>query len=139
VERLKEGWSPEQASGRLRLEDPGMADRQRLHDRIRADRRKGGTLWTHPRRRGKKPDWKGGRHACRGRMPGRRDISERPKEADAKGRIGDREADTAIGKAHGGAVVTLADRHSKHTPRATPKCNPPNSWRIRGRIGFRDT
>ncbi len=97
VAKLEEGWSPEQVSGRLRLEDPGMVGRQRIYDLVRADRRDGGTLFGHLRRRGKKPNWKGGRHAGRGQpnwkggrhagrghIPGRRDISERPKEVGAK-------------------------------------------------------
>ncbi len=58
TERLEEGWSPERISGRLRLEDPGMAGRQRIYDRIRADRGNGGGLWKHLRRRGKKPNWR---------------------------------------------------------------------------------
>ena len=115
TERLEEGWSPEQISGRLRLEDPGMAGRQRIYDRIRADRGNGGGLWKHLRRRGKKPNWKGGRHSGRGHIPGRVDISERPQEVEAKERVGDWEADTVIGKAHGGAVVSLVDRASKYT------------------------
>ncbi len=43
------------------------------------------------------------------------DISERPEEAGRKERIGDREADTIIGKGHSGAVVSLVDRASKYT------------------------
>ncbi len=115
VAKLEEGWSPEQVSGRLRLEDPGMVGRQRIYDLVRADRRDGGTLFGHLRRRGKKPNRQGGRHAGRGHIPGRRDISERPKEVGAKARIGDWEADTVIGGGHSGAVVSLVDRCSKFT------------------------
>ncbi len=115
VAKLEEGWSPEQVSGRLRLEDPGMVGRQRIYDLVRADHRDGGTLFGHLRRRGKEPDRQGGRHAGRGHIPGRRDISERPKEVGAKARIGDWEADTVIGGGHSGAVVSLVDRCSKFT------------------------
>ncbi len=115
VAKLEEGWSPEQVSGRLRLEDPGMVGRQRIYDLVRADRRDGGTLFGHLRRRGKKPNRQGGRHAGRGHIPGRRDISERPKEVGAKARIGDWEADTVIGGGHSGAVVSLVDGCSKFT------------------------
>ncbi len=44
------------------------------------------------------------------------DISECPQEVEAKERVGDREADTVMGKAHGGAVVSLVDRASKQPP-----------------------
>ena len=43
------------------------------------------------------------------------DISERPDEAGRKERIGDREADTVIGRGHSGAVVSLVDRASGFT------------------------
>ncbi len=115
VAKLAEGWSPEQVPGRLRLEDPEMVGRQRIYDLVRADRRDGGTLWTHLRRRGKKPNRQGGRHAGRGHIPGRRDIPERPETVGEKARIGDWEADTVIGGAHRGAVVSLVDRASKFT------------------------
>ncbi|MCY3994554.1 MAG: hypothetical protein OXF07_00275, partial [Rhodobacter sp.] len=65
-ERLAEGWSPERVSGRLRLEGHPMAGRQWIQRHVRADRRAGGRLWRHPRRRGKRPNRKGGAHAGRG-------------------------------------------------------------------------
>ncbi len=110
VAKLEEGWSPEQVPGRLRLEDPGMVGRQRIYDLVRADGGDGGTPCGHLRRRGKKPDRQGGRHA------GWRDIPERPKEGGAKARIGDREADTVIGGGHGGAVVSPVDGCPEFTP-----------------------
>ena len=50
-----------------------------------------------------------------GCIPGRVDISERPAVVEAKERVGDWEADTIVGKGHGGAVVSLVDRASKYT------------------------
>ncbi len=90
-----------------------MAGRRRIYGRIRAGSGNGGGLRKHLRRRGKKPDRRGGRHSGRGHIPGRVDISGRPAGVEAKERTGDREADTVIGKAHGGAVVSLVDRASK--------------------------
>ena len=114
-ERLAEGWSPEQVSGRLRLEGHPMAGRQWIYRHVWTDRKAGGGLWRHLRRRGKKPNRKGGSHAGRGCIPGRVDISERPAVVEAKERVGDWEADTIVGKGHGGAVVSLVDRASKYT------------------------
>ncbi len=116
VAKLAEGWSPERIPGRLRLEDPEMVGRRRIYDLVRADRRDGGTLWTHPPRRGKKPDRQGGRHAGRGHIPGRRDIPERPETVGEKARTADWEADTVIGGGNGGAVVSPVDRASEFTP-----------------------
>ncbi len=89
--------------------------RQWTSEHVRADRKAGGGLFPLLRRRGRKPDRRGGRHSGRGHIPGRVDISGRPEEAGSRERVGDREADTVIGKGHSGAVVSLVDRASKHT------------------------
>lgn len=114
-ERLAEGWSPEQIAGRLRKEGVPMAGREWIYRHVRADRKAGGRLYLCLRRRGKKPNWKGGRHSGRGHIPDRVDISERPEVVEAKERVGDWEADTIIGKGHSGALVSLVDRASKYT------------------------
>ena len=93
------GPGPEQVSGRLRKEGEPMAGRQWTCVHVHADRKAGGGLWRHLRRRGRKPDRKGGRHSGRGRIPGRADISERP-AVEAKERVGDREADTNQRQGH---------------------------------------
>ncbi len=92
-----------------------MAGRQWIYEHVHADRKASGGLWRHLRRRGKKPNRKGGAHAGRGRIPGRVDISERPAVVEAKERVGDWEADTIVGKGHSGALVSLVDRASKYT------------------------
>ena len=51
-------------------------------------------------------------------IPDRRDIDERPAEVSTRERIGDREADTIIGKNHKGAVVTPDERKSELRPAA---------------------
>ncbi len=114
-ERLVRGWSPEQVAGRLRLEGHPVAGRQWIYRHVHADRRAGGRLWRHLRRRGKRPNRKGGAHAGRGHIPGRVDIPGRPALVEAKARVGDREADTIVGAGHSGAVVSLVDRATKYT------------------------
>ncbi len=114
-ERLAEGWSPEQVAGRLRLEGHPVAGRQWIYRYVHADRRAGGGLWRHLRRRGKRPNRRGGAHAGRGHIPGRVDIPGRPALVEAKARVGDREADTIVGAGTGGAVVSLVDRARRYT------------------------
>ncbi len=114
-DRLAEGWSPDRTAGRFRKEGIPMAGREWIYQHVRADRKAGGRLYLFLRRRGKKPNWKGGRHSGRGRIPNRMDISERPEIVEAKERIGGREADTIIGKGHSGALVSLVDRASNCT------------------------
>ena len=58
--RLAQGWSPARVSGRLRLEGHPVAGRQWIYRHVHADRRAGGGLWRHLRRRGKRPNRKGG-------------------------------------------------------------------------------
>ena len=113
-EKPGEGWSPEQISGRMRLESCPVG-RQSIYNRVHADRKAGGNPWRYLRRRGKKPNRKGGSHAGRGHIPGRGDISQRPAVVEKKKRIGDWEADTIIGKGHSGAMVSLVDRATKYT------------------------
>ena len=130
------GWSPEQISGRMRLERCPVGW-QSIYNYVHTDRKAGGNLWQclrtllsdlrSPSRvvehgfaviqhgRGKKPNWKGGSHAGRGHIPGRVDISQRPAVVEKKKRIGDWEADMIIGKLHSGAIVSLVDRAIKYT------------------------
>ncbi len=58
--RLAQGWSPEQISGRLRLEGHPVAGRQWIQRHVHADRKAGSGLWRHLRRRGKRPNRRGG-------------------------------------------------------------------------------
>ena len=115
ADRLKEGWSPEQIAGRYRRQGEVMAGKEWIYQHVRADRRAGGTLYRHLRRRGKKPNWRGGRHAGRGHIPGRVDIAERPSVVEEKRRIGDWELDTIVGAKHRGALVSSVERGSKFT------------------------
>ncbi len=114
-ERLVRGWSPEQVAGRLRLEGHPVAGRQWTCRHVHADRRAGGGLWRHLRRRGKRPNRRGGAHAGRGHIPGRVDIPERPALVEGRERVGDWEADTIVGARHSGTVVSLVDRATKYT------------------------
>ncbi len=62
-----------------------MAGREWIYPSVRADRPAGGDGYRYLRRRGKKPNWRGGRHAGRGHLPGRVDIAERPANGGGQG------------------------------------------------------
>ena len=115
VERLlvQRRWSPEQIAGRLCLEGVVSVSAKWIYSRIWADRAAGGDLYRYLRRRGRKPKRRGRDGGGRGVIPGRVDISQRPKAVEAKSRVGDWEADTITGSRHRGALVSLVDRHSK--------------------------
>ena len=112
-ERLMQGWSPEQISGRLALDGMNISH-ETIYRYIRSDKKKGGILYTYLRHRGKKYNKRLLGKAGRGCIPERRDITERPKIVEEKARIGDWEGDTIIGAKHQGAIVSYVDRHSKY-------------------------
>jgi IS30 family transposase len=94
---LREKWSPEQVSGRLRTERQLLISHETIYRHIWADKRAGGTLHTHLRGARKKCRKRYGHYDSRGRLAGKRLISERPAIVEARGRIGDWEADTILG------------------------------------------
>ncbi len=107
-----EQWSPEQISGWLRRQQQPSVSHERIYQHVYADKRAGGTLYTHLRCQ-KQRRKRYGSYSRRGRLPNCRSIETRPKIVDAKRRIGDWEADTIIGQNHQGAIVTLTERKSK--------------------------
>ena len=115
-------WSPEQICGRLKLEKSDLyvsyttiyraiysgkfdTDKERASNGNRGAIRK-------LRHRGKSRHTKGYIEK-RGKIPISNNISDRPQEANNRTRIGDREADTVIGKSGGACLVTLVDRKSR--------------------------
>ena len=111
---LRKQWSPAQIAGRLRLEGQERVSHERIYQYIYADKARGGTLFRHLRCR-KVRRKRYGRYDRRGQLPGRRSISHRPQVVATKRRRGDWEADTNIGRAHRGAIVSLVERKSKLT------------------------
>jgi len=107
-------WSPEQIG--IRLKEKGIfISHETIYKMIWADKRAGGILYKYLRHHGKRYNKRSSGKAGRGCIPGRIDISERPKIVEEKSRIGDWEGDTIIGAKHQGAIVSYVDRHSKFT------------------------
>ena len=113
-ERIREEWSPEQISGRL--EKYGIfISHEWIYQHIYADKRAGGNLWTHLRRKTKKYRKRKGGKDNRGKIPHRRSIEERPPIVEERMRIGDWEADLILGKGRQGVALTLVERKSRFT------------------------
>jgi IS30 family transposase len=110
-----EQLSPEQISGWMRETKEITISHERIYQHIYADKCRGGTLYKHLRRTGKKYNKRKGKNAGRGLIPNRIDISERPKIVERKSRVGDWEADTIVGSEHKGAILSLVERKSKYT------------------------
>lgn len=111
---LREEWSPEQISGRLKLEGI-LVSHETIYQHIWADKKSGGNLFKHLRRKGKKYNKRSSDRAGRGQIPNRIDIKERPEIVESKSRIGDWEGDTIMGSNHEGAILSYVERKSKFT------------------------
>lgn len=112
-EELREDWSPEQVSGRLRMSEI-FVSHERIYQYVYADKRVGGTLWKHLRHPKKYRKRAGGRDR-RGKIANRRSIEERPVIVEERSRIGDWEADLIVGKNRKGVALTLTERKSRFT------------------------
>lgn len=131
VERLLgEDWSPEQIVGRCASVGGLRISHETIYRHIWADKDRGGTLWTHLRVATKRRRKRYGRYDSRGRLAGKRHISERPVGAEHRSRFGHWEGDTVLGNTqHGACVVTLVERKSGYTAigllakRAAPQVN----------------
>ena len=110
---LREDWSPEQVSGKLKASGISVSH-ERIYQHVYADKRAGGTLWAHLRHPKKYRKRAGGRDR-RGKIPNRRSIDERSAIVDERSRIGDWEADLILGKSHQGVALTLTERKSRFT------------------------
>jgi len=109
---LKDDWSPEQISGTMKLKERISISHEWIYQFIIKDKQTGGNLYTHLRCKSKRRK-RYGSHERRGILKNRRSIEERPAIVETKERIGDWEADTIIGKAHKGAIVSLTERKTK--------------------------
>lgn len=111
---LREEWSPEQISGRLKLEGI-FVSHEKIYQHIWADKKTGGSLFNHLRHHGRKYNKRSSGKAGRSQIPNRIDIKERPAIVETKSRVGDWEGDTIIGAKHQGAILSYVDRKSKFT------------------------
>jgi len=115
VERLlREDWSPEQISLWLRKEKGIRVSHEWIYQYVLRDKRNGGDLYQHLRCQ-KVRRKRYGSYDCRGRIPNRTSIDERPAIVDRRSRIGDWEVDTIIGKGRSGVLVSLTERKSRLT------------------------
>jgi IS30 family transposase len=111
---LKQEWSPEQISGRLKKEQDIRISHEWIYQHILVDKRAGGKLYKHLRCQ-KKRRKRYGTYDRRGKLPNCRSIEERPASVNTRKRIGDWEVDTLIGTQQKHAMLTLTERKSRFT------------------------
>lgn len=111
VERkLRQQWSPEQISGRLRDDRILAISHETIYRHVWRDKAAGGTLYRHLRQATKLRRKRHNSYDSRGRLAGKRHISERPKEAETKRIGGHWEIDTVVGGVDKDCVVTVVER-----------------------------
>jgi IS30 family transposase len=106
---LKEEWSPEQISGWLREHGLLRISHESIYRHIWRDKRRGGPRYKLLRQAGKKRRKRYGAYDSRGRLAGKRHISERPSAVETRTQIGHWEIDTVLGRGRP-CIVTLVER-----------------------------
>jgi transposase, IS30 family len=109
---LERKWSPEQIAGRARSKRQACMSKETIYGYIRRERRAGGQTWRHLRIVSKFGRKRRGSPATRGRLVGKRHISERPRAVELRVRIGHWEGDTVMGSDMRHCVLTLVERVS---------------------------
>jgi IS30 family transposase len=118
VSHLRQGWSPEQISGRLKeryLDDPSwQISHEAIYEFIYSERQKEKQWWEYLRRGQKRRRKRNGRKAHRSRIPDRVSIHERPKEVEKRKKFGHWEGDTVVGKGRDNGIHTEYERVSSY-------------------------
>lgn len=119
VEELRDGKSPDAIAGRMKRASPWhrahTVSYESIYHYIWKVKEEGGVLHTHLPRQGRRPKFYGLQGASASHIPGRRDISERPKIVDQKKRCGDWESNLVVSpRGMHGAVATFVERYSKY-------------------------
>jgi transposase, IS30 family len=115
-------WSPDQISGKAKLDGLPAISHETIYQRILEDKNSGGELYTHLRCKKKRKKRYGSNRSTRGSIPNRIDIDQRPKIVESRKRVGDWEGDTIIGSHTKGAViVSMVERKTRFTLLAKSK------------------
>ncbi len=108
-------WSPQQVSGRLRKQGKLRIGTSTIYRWLAKDKAAGGRSWLQTRQLSKRYR-KGYRvQDRRGRMSGKRPLSERPEGANDRSEIGHLEGDTVMGKDGRHCLLTLVDRMTRRS------------------------
>lgn len=110
---LQLDWSPEQICGWFATYNIIKLHHESIYRYLLKDKTDGGVLYKHLRHQGKPYRKRYGCASNRTGIPNRIDIDERDEAVNNREVFGHWEADTIIGKAHKGVVVTLDERISK--------------------------
>jgi len=107
---LRRNWSPEQISGRLRRKGGLRISHETIYRHVWQDKFEGGDLYGCLRQATKLRRKRHNSYDRRGRLSGKRHISERPASVETRRRMGHWEIDTVVGGGEKDCVVTLVER-----------------------------
>ena len=107
---LRRQWSPEQVAGYLARSGQLAISHETIYRHVWRDKKDGGALYTHLRGARKRRRKRYGAYDSRGRLAGKRPISERPPEVEAREAVGHWEADTVMGAGSKDCALTLVER-----------------------------
>ena len=111
VERyLREDYSPEQVSGYLAKEGLLSISHEAIYQHVWRDKKAGGDLHRHLRCARKQRRKRYRSYDSRGRLAGKKDISDRPASIEERTEIGHWEVDTVMGSPDKHCVFTMVER-----------------------------
>ena len=118
--KVRSAWfTPRRASKSnaclLKRHDMLSISHETIYQHVWRDKRRGGRLYEHLRCAGKKRRKRYGRYDSRGRLAGKRHISERPASVEDRSEIGHWEIDTVMGTGSRDCIVTLVERKTGYT------------------------
>ncbi len=111
-ELLCRQWSPEQVAGHLARTGQLNISHETIYRHVWRDKREGGLLYTHLRGARKRRRKRHGAYDSRGKLAGKRLISERPAAVEARHLLGHWEIDTVMGTGSLDCIVSLVERKS---------------------------
>lgn len=107
IRLIRKDWSPKQISGYLEKFDSISISHETIYKWIRQDKKAGGDLYKHCRHKLKYRKRPVGSTITK--IPNRKSIHQRPKQADGS-RFGDYEMDTIIGAEKKEIILTMTER-----------------------------
>jgi IS30 family transposase len=108
--RLRRQWSPEQIAGRLRRDGTWTISHETIYAHVWFDKAHGGQLFRDLRSATKQRRKRHGTYDSRGRLAGKRMITERPAVVEHRQEPGHWEVDTVVGIGAPDCVATLVER-----------------------------
>ncbi len=114
LDKLLQGWSPEQIAGRLKREyGHKVIHHETIYQFIYAQEHKDKKLWEYLPRKQKKRHQQYGRKVHKSHIPDRVSIHDRPEAINTRTAFGHWEGDTVEGKGHQDGIHTEVERVSR--------------------------